>query len=64
MAYEYVFDSEKCWYNKGCSKYKTDDCTAGYSNSRTCEIGLSAHSGLSYQSLMYLVDRCANPLGK
>lgn len=29
MAYEYVFDPEKCWYNKVCSKYKTDDCTAG-----------------------------------
>lgn len=38
------------------------DCTSGYSNSRTCEIGLSVHSGMSYQSLMYLVDRCSSPL--
>jgi D-lactate dehydrogenase len=29
----------------------------GYSNSRTCEIGLSLHSGISYKSIVYLVDR-------
>ncbi|OLN32745.1 FAD-binding and (Fe-S)-binding domain-containing protein [Desulfosporosinus metallidurans] len=34
------------------------DCQAGYSNSRTCEIGLSLHSGISYQSIVYLVDKC------
>jgi D-lactate dehydrogenase len=33
-------------------------CRTGYSNSRTCEIGLSLRSGLSYQSIAYLVDRC------
>jgi D-lactate dehydrogenase len=33
-------------------------CTAGYSNSRTCEIGLSLHSGIYYKSILYLVDRC------
>jgi D-lactate dehydrogenase len=32
--------------------------TAGFSNSRTCEIGLSLHGGIPYQSIMYLVDRC------
>lgn len=31
--------------------------TAGYSNSRTCEIGLTTHSGVPYQSIVYLVDR-------
>ncbi|MCL9779989.1 FAD-binding oxidoreductase [Vibrio sp. S4M6] len=31
-------------------------CTQGFSNSRTCEIGLSHHSGITYQSIMYLVD--------
>jgi D-lactate dehydrogenase len=36
-------------------------CTAGYSTSRTCEIGLSAHSGIHYKSILYLVDRCAQP---
>ena len=33
-------------------------CTAGYANSRTCEIGLSHHSGIPYRSILYLVDRC------
>ncbi len=34
------------------------DATLGYSNSRTCEIGLTLHSGIPYQSILYLVDRC------
>ena len=34
-----------------------DGCEAGYSNSRTCEIGLSQHSGIEYQSIVYLVDQ-------
>jgi len=29
----------------------------GYSTSRTCEIGLTVNSGISYQSIVYLVDR-------
>jgi D-lactate dehydrogenase len=29
---------------------------SGYSTSRTCEIGLSLHSGITYQSILYLVD--------
>ncbi|MDR3340101.1 MAG: FAD-binding oxidoreductase [Candidatus Symbiothrix sp.] len=29
----------------------------GYSNSRTCEIGLTTNSGIPYQSIIYLVDR-------
>ena len=29
----------------------------GYSNSRTCEIGLSLHSGIDYKSIVYLVDK-------
>lgn len=28
----------------------------GFSNSRTCEIGLTTHSGIPYQSLIYLID--------
>jgi D-lactate dehydrogenase len=35
-------------------------CTAGYANSRTCEIGLSHHSGIFYRSIMVLVDQCTN----
>jgi D-lactate dehydrogenase len=33
------------------------DCSVGYSNSRTCEIGLSHHAGIDYQSILYLVDK-------
>ncbi|MDE6692965.1 MAG: FAD-binding oxidoreductase, partial [Muribaculaceae bacterium] len=29
----------------------------GYSNSRTCEIGLTTNSGIPYKSIVYLVDR-------
>ncbi len=34
-----------------------DDCRQGLSNSRTCEIGLSEHSRISYQSFLYLLDQ-------
>lgn len=34
---------------------------AGYSNSRTCEIGLTANSGVSYKSIAYLVDDVTTP---
>jgi len=34
-----------------------DEIKNGYSTSRTCEIGLSLHSGISHQSIVYLVDR-------
>lgn len=39
-------------------------CRVGYSNSRTCEIGLSRHSGIYYKSIFYLLDRCSRPLGR
>jgi D-lactate dehydrogenase len=35
--------------------------TKGYSTSRTCEIGLSLHSGISHQSIVYLVDEVSKP---
>ncbi len=37
------------------------DCRTGYSNSRTCQIGLSVHAGIPYQSIVHLVDRCTRP---
>jgi len=37
-----------------------DHCTRGFSNSRTCEIGLSHHSGIPYQSILYLVDEASH----
>ncbi len=39
-----------------------DQCAAGYSTSRTCEIGLSQHSGLYYKSIVYLVDQCTSAI--
>ena len=36
-------------------------CGAGFSSSRTCEIGLSLHAGIPYRPLAWLVDRCAAP---
>ena len=35
--------------------------THGYSNSRTCEIGLTTHSGIPYSSIVQLVNRVATP---
>ena len=34
--------------------------THGYSNSRTCEIGLTTHSGIPYSSIVHLVNRAAS----
>lgn len=36
-------------------------CTAGYSTSRTCEIGLSSHAGIPYNSLAYLFEKATRP---
>lgn len=33
-----------------------EEIRSGYSTSRTCEIGLSLHSGVNYQSIIYLID--------
>ncbi len=34
-------------------------CTRGVSNSRTCELGLSHHGGINYESILYLVDEAS-----
>jgi len=36
-------------------------CHEGYSSSRTCEIGLAAHSGRRYRSILHLVDAASAP---
>lgn len=36
-------------------------CDEGVSTSRTCEIGLSAHGGIDYHGVVYLVDRVTRP---
>jgi D-lactate dehydrogenase len=35
-------------------------CVKGFSNSRTCEIGLSKNVGIPYQSIVHLVDGCTS----
>ncbi|MFP4137252.1 MAG: FAD-binding and (Fe-S)-binding domain-containing protein [Halomonas sp.] len=37
------------------------DCSAGYSNSRTCEIGLAQHGRIPYRSILSLLDRASRP---
>jgi D-lactate dehydrogenase len=39
-------------------KVQVEEHKSGYSNSRTCEIGLSRNSGINYKSIMYLVHSC------
>ncbi len=39
-------------------------CEAGYSTSKTCEIGLSLHSGIPYRSILYLVDEASEPVSQ
>jgi D-lactate dehydrogenase len=41
---------------------KAHNCNAGYSSSRTCEIGLSLHSDIEYNSIIYLIDECTTDL--
>ncbi|GGY17780.1 FAD-binding and (Fe-S)-binding domain-containing protein [Paludibacterium paludis] len=38
-----------------------DSCRHGVSMSRTCQIGLSQHSGVEYQSIEALLDACTAP---
>lgn len=37
------------------------DAKMAFSTSKTCEIGLSEHSGLDYNSIFYLIDRTSKP---
>lgn len=43
---------------------KASGATIGYSNSRTCEIGLATNSGIPYVSIVYLVDQCTKRIDK
>ena len=40
------------------SQIKSRGIEVGYSNSRTCEIGLQTNSGIPYRSIVYLVNSC------
>ncbi|MDD4058359.1 MAG: FAD-binding and (Fe-S)-binding domain-containing protein [Bacteroidales bacterium] len=37
-------------------KKQSEGCSEGYATSRTCEIGLSKHSGISFKSIFYLLE--------
>ena len=41
---------------------KQAGATMGFSNSRTCEIGLTQHSGITYNNIASLVNSVASPL--
>jgi D-lactate dehydrogenase len=36
------------------------NCDGAYSTSRTCEIGLSLHSNVPHNSILYLVNECTS----
>jgi D-lactate dehydrogenase len=40
---------------------RPDNCSVGYSNNRSCEIGLTLHSEIPYQSILYLLDEVSQP---
>ena len=35
------------------------NCCGGYSSNKTCEIGLTAATGVPYQSIVHLLDECS-----
>lgn len=37
-------------------------CIEGYATSRTCEIGLSRNSGITFKSILYLLDKASEPI--
>jgi D-lactate dehydrogenase len=45
---------------KGLREMVPEDCRKGYSSSRMCEVGLSHHSGIMYQSLFCLIDAASH----
>ncbi|MEN6618359.1 MAG: FAD-binding and (Fe-S)-binding domain-containing protein [Rikenellaceae bacterium] len=40
-------------------KEQSSGCKEGYATSRTCEIGLSKYSGITYSSIIYLVEEAS-----
>lgn len=51
----------------GLMRYKEsipDNCKEGYSTSRTCEIGLTLNTGISFKSIIHLADDCTYPIVK
>ena len=46
------------------SQVEKQGVKTGYSNSRTCEIGLNTHAGIPYMSIIYLVDKYSTAKAK
>ncbi len=42
-------------------KTQTEGAKMAFSTSKTCEIGLSAESGLDYNSIFYLINQVTSP---
>jgi len=66
------FAGDKGFSNPEVNKYalrklraqiEANQVVYGYSNSRTCEIGLQTNSGVPYMSIAYLVNECTTPKG-
>ncbi|HOU95730.1 MAG TPA: FAD-binding and (Fe-S)-binding domain-containing protein [Bacteroidales bacterium] len=63
------FSGDKGFFNPELNRYALrnlreqipDTVIHGYSTSRTCEIGLSLNSGISYKSIVYLVNMATRP---
>jgi len=45
---------------KTVKSFTPDDVAGAYSSSRTCEIGLSLHSGVEYKSILFLFDKATD----
>ena len=43
-------------------KVQSEGCSEGYATSRTCEIGLSNHSGITFKSIFYLLEEATRPI--
>lgn len=46
----------------GVKEQLSPNIVRGFSNSRTCEIGLSLHTGINHKSIIYLVDEVTSSL--
>ncbi len=55
-------DLNKHGLRKSVVQVKEAGVVAGYSNSRTCEIGCATYTKIPYMSIMYLVDEATKPL--
>lgn len=60
----YLPELNKHGLRKAVPEIQKAGAVAGYSNSRTCEIGCATHTGIPYMSIMYLVDEVTESMSK